>query len=240
MLESKANMSKDYPTMCMDCYSEIRGGEEYIEAMSKHLGYILPGTSVDASTEVVKVSSDCIEFKQTVEDVMKFYLPVEDIENWKIEFYNDFEFYGQERVEIEKHIVSIWPHLTKYIDSVFVSTNRIAVLINDDYHVGQFVGSGGELINKFKKLVNQKKTFVFHVNYTGTNKRILFETLLDVYEDRIRYIKRIEHHDSELEIFTQQDMVGLIVGTHGRGVKEFEERLNENNFQVKCWVDINE
>ena len=36
-LESKANMSKDYPTMCMDCYSEIRGCEEYIETMSKHL-----------------------------------------------------------------------------------------------------------------------------------------------------------------------------------------------------------
>ena len=65
-------------------------------------GYILPGTKVSGPTEVVEVSSDFIEYEETVENVMKFYLPIEDIENWKIEFYNSFEFYGQERVEIEK------------------------------------------------------------------------------------------------------------------------------------------
>ena len=70
-LESKANMSKDYPTMCMDCYSEIRGGEEYIEAMSRHLRYILLEQSFRPYRSM-EVSNDFIEYEETVENV-KFY-----------------------------------------------------------------------------------------------------------------------------------------------------------------------
>ena len=115
-------------------------------------------------------------------------------------------------------------------------------MVNDIGKIGLFIGQKASTINKFKQIINQDFAVIFHLEYTGNYNQILFETLWEVYGDKIAYIERIEltNFDSLLEIFPKGDMGKFIVGAKGRNIQQLEQKLNEKNFQVKCVVGIND